>query len=417
MNVLLLNAHSPQNAGDLAILQESLACLRIACPSAKITVTINDDRGALPPDVRYIPSLTRWLVQLKANGEWRWRKPLAIPYIAGLLCCIVLYRCFGLRLRFGKASRRQLLDAYYTADLVAVIGGGHLYARHALNIAFLWLWCSLAFALALGKPLIFLPQSFGPLPGRLQRSLLRLVLNRSTLIAAREYQSLHFLSSIGVRQRVLVLPDLAFAMHNAGHAELALQSAPGPLIGLTLMDWGGQNASFQHQSKYELAVVALIEHLQQQYAASILLFAQCTGPTPDQDDRRIARRIAAALHNPASITVVDAVLSPGELQAAYSQLDLLVATRMHSAIFALTTNTPVLLVSYLHKSVGLMGLLGLNRYVLDIATIDAEHLCTRFDQVWCDREHIRRYLAKRIPALRTTLAHLPVLIQQSLQQL
>jgi colanic acid/amylovoran biosynthesis protein len=413
MNILLLNAHSPQNAGDLAILQESLACLRTAYPHASITVTINDDRGPLPSDARYIPSLTRWLVQLNAAGVWRWRKPLALPYAGLLLLFVLCYRLFGWRLQPRAAEHRQLVDAYYTADLVAVIGGGHLYARHRFNIAFLWLWLGLALVLLLGKPLILLPQSFGPLPGRIQRSLLRWLLQRSHLIVAREYRSLAFLAEIGLRRRVLVLPDLAFAMHNAGGAEPTIQSRPRPLIGLTLMDWGGQNASFRHQSEYELAIVALIEHLQRQYAARIMLFAQCTGPTPDQDDRRIAHRIIAALPQRESVTLVDAVLSPGELQAAYRQLDLLVATRMHSAIFALNNAVPTLVVGYLHKSVGLMELLGLSRFVLDIEAVDAQSLCAAFDQLWAERAHVRTRLVGQVSALRATLAQLPRLIQQS----
>lgn len=412
MNILLLNAHSPQNAGDLAILQESLACLREAYPRSEITVTINDDRGSLPPDATFIPSLTRWLVSLDDNGDWHWHKSLAVPYTALLLVWALCYRWFALRLYPRQSNRRRLIEAYYNADLIAVIGGGHLYARHSLNIAFLWLWVGLAFAILLRKPLIFLPQSFGPLPGRLQRGLLAWLLNRSQLIVAREYRSLAFLAEIGVKQQVLVLPDLAFLQANSTHYALPVDVQQRPLIGLTLMDWGRQNAHFQNQRGYEQAIIALILHVRQQYNANILLFAQCTGPTLEQDDRHIARRIIAALPDPTRVTLVDAVLSPTELQYAYSQLDMLVATRMHSAIFALNNAIPVLVIGYLHKSVGLMEVLGLPQAVLDINEVDAVNICDTFDQVWGSHSSIHDQLIERIPAVRTTLAQLPNLIRE-----
>jgi colanic acid/amylovoran biosynthesis protein len=420
MNILLLNAHSPQNAGDLAILQESLACLRAACPGVAITVAINDDdRQGLPAGATYVASLSRWLMRVGPVGEWRWRKPLALPYAVWLLLAALAHRLAGRRMLPRDAERRRLMHAYYDADLVVVIGGGHLYARHALNIAFLWLWLGLALALLLGKPLMLLPQSFGPLPGRIQRGLLRWMLDRSALVVAREYRSLRFLAEIGLRRRALVLPDMAFGMPAAGRCganplvERTLSGAGRPLIGLTLLDWGAQNPGFHNQRGYEEAILALISHLQRCYGAAIVLFAQSYGPIAAQDDRHIARRIAAG--SPATVALIDAALSPVELQAAYSRLDLLVATRMHSAIFALSAGVPALAIGYLHKSAGIMEMLGLERHVLDIDTIDATRLCAAFDRLWEERAAVRERLAARIPAMRAMLRDLPALLQQSLR--
>jgi colanic acid/amylovoran biosynthesis protein len=367
--------------------------------------------------------LSRWLVRVGPSGEWRWRKALALPCATWLLLAVSLRRLAGRRWLPRGAERRRLICAYYDADLVVVIGGGHLYARHAFNIAFLWLWFGLALALLLGKPLVLLPQSFGPLPGRLQQRLLRWLLDRSALVAAREYRSLRFLAGIGLRRRVLVLPDMAFGLS----APVANSTPPlresalvheerRPSIGITLLDWGAQNASFRNQRGYEAAILALIEHLQRHHHATIVLLAQSCGPIAAQDDRHIARRIAAAAC-PETISVIDAALSPEALQAAYGQLDLLVATRMHSAIFALSAGVPALVIGYLHKSAGIMEMLGLEDHVLDIDTLDAAQLCTAFDRLWDERAAVRAQLATRVPAMRATLQRLSALLRQSLQTL
>lgn len=425
MKVLILNAHSAQNAGDLAILRESIACMRHAFPQADLMITMNDELSdLLPTDAVFVGSFTRWMMRVDAHGEWRWRKSLVPLYALLLILASLLYRLTGLQLLPRLPERRDLLRAYYAADVVAVIGGGHLYARHAANIAFVWLWLGIALAVLMGKPLIFLPQSFGPLPGALQQGMLRWLLSRSALVVAREYRSLRLLAEIGMRRRVLVLPDLAFADDTTGAESLlvpevaALAAQDQPLVGLTLMDWQGQNPQFRNQRSYEAAVLALMRHVHERYGARVVLFAQCTGPTAAHDDRIIARRLLAEARAQGidSVDFVDAALSPEQLKAAYARLDLLVATRMHSAIFALSRNVPALAIGYLYKSVGIMEMLGLERHALDIATIDREKLCAGFDVIWSERDEIRRRLSTRIPKFQGTLAHLPLLIRGSVEE-
>lgn len=423
MNILLLNAHSPRNAGDLAILHETLSCLHTAFPGCNITVAINDPGDdSLPASAAYVPSLTRWLVTLGANGSWRWRKPQA-PFLAvWLFIAAALYRATGTRLRPRGSGRNALMAAYYGADLVAVIGGGHLYAPHAFNIAFLWLWVGLACAVIMGKPLVLLPQSFGPLPGRIQRGLLRWLINHSTLVAARELVSLQLLAEIGVRRRVLLLPDLAFTAAEATPTALAAKlpalcaarGSSGPLVGVTLMDWGGQHTRFGNQARYEEAMAALIVHIIERYEAQVALFAQCSGPTVHQDDRIVAARIAARLPEHALIRA-DIALPPDLLKAAYGQLDALVATRMHSAIFAQSAGVPTLAIGYLHKSTGIMQQIGLPHHVLDITEADEARAIRHFDALWAERDTVRAHLAARIPAMQHTLAHLPELLRTELQ--
>lgn len=424
MRILLLNAHSPQNAGDLAILQQTIACLEAAFPGHTLTVTISDrSRQGLPEDPIYIDSLTRWLVQDRPNGEWRWRKSMAPLYATWLFVAALLYRVMGWRWLPRRPERRQIMTAYYDADCIAVIGGGHLYARHALNIAFLWLWLGIALAVLMGKPVVLLPQSYGPLPGTFQRHLLRWLLEHCALVVSREYRSLEFLGEAGVRSQVPVFPDLAFSLAEA--SEEQVQEAMMPylstlvessiMVGMTVMDWSGQNPRFQRQQHYEAALVALIRHIRQRYDARIVLFAQCTGPTTAQDDRVITRRLLAAIDGDPGVIFVDRPLSPDLLKGAYRSLDLLVATRMHSAIFALSTGVPTLAIGYLHKSIGIMEMLGVARYAVDIDTISAEHILPAFDALWAKRYEVRRHLNTRIPAMQTTLAYLPPLIRQSAQ--
>lgn len=421
-NILLLNVHSGQNAGDRAILEQTLALLHEAFVDPRITVAINDREYVdLPPGPRYVGSLMHWVLRVDAAGEWHWRKALALTYGPWLALAALAYALTGRQWLPRDFERRQLWRAYYAADVAVVIGGGHLYARRAFNISFVWLWLGIALAIIMRKPVIMLPQSYGPVPGRAQRAMLRWLIRRSALVTAREYTSVGLLAEVGGATSVLVLPDLAFRAADAPVAQLeavlpqliVLRSQPQPLIGLTLMDWGAQNPDFTHQARYEAAMIALIERLHEKYRANIVLFSQCTGPVAAQDDRHLARKIAAAVAAPTF--VVEQPLAPDVLKAAYHQLDALVATRMHSAIFALSNAVPTLAIGYLHKSEGIMRALGLGRYVLDIRAVDAAMACAAFDRLWAERDATRQLLARRMPMVQATLAHLPQLIRSALR--
>jgi colanic acid/amylovoran biosynthesis protein len=123
----------------------------------------------------------------------------------------------------------------------------------------------------------------------------------------------------------------------------------------------------------------------------------------------------AAFDGDPGVTFVDRPLSPAVLKGAYRSLDLLVATRMHSAIFALSSGVPTLAIGYLHKSLGIMEMLDVARHVVDIDTISTEQILQAFDTLWAERSDIRRHLNTRIPAMQTTLAYLPTLIRQSVR--
>ncbi len=421
MNILLVNPHSPQNAGDLAILQEALHYLGEAYPGATITYTINDAEPAdwLPKDITHLPSFVQWITHRTPDGGWRWRKWLAPGWMLWLLIASIAYRWFKIRLLPSSPRRASLMNHYYDADLIVAFGGGYLYARHSFNIAFLWIWLGMALGIIMNKPLILLPQSFGPVQGKFQRKLLCWLVERSRVAIAREQESVTFLQAIGVQKTVPLLPDLAFSTSESAAEEIEAVLAPywgdidpeRPVIGMTLMDWGAQNPNFAHQENYEQSIMELIAHVQTVYAAQIVVFIQCFGPTKDQDDRWIARQIAQKAGS--SIIVIDTPLTPNLLKAAYRRLDALVATRMHSAIFALSVETPTLVIGYLHKSKGIMKMVGLSDYILDINAVQPMKLIQQFDNLWLHRIEITDKIHECIPLIQQHLLEIIPLLRSN----
>lgn len=423
MKVLLLNPHSPQNAGDLALLQTGIKQIREAFPGSEIVFTINDPHPIefLPVDVPFIMSLIHCKTQLIVNVERRWRKWLMISLLCWLLIVSLLYRWFGIRFSPKNNDYRILLQHHYDANITISIGGGYLYSTKAFDLNFFWVWLGTALPIFMGKPLFLMPQSFGPVIGRVQCHMVQWLVDRTCWVAAREPESITFLQAIGVKKSILLLPDTAFIADEVEYDHMAQIVAPflpkqngkRPIIGMTLMDFGAQNQIFMKQQDYEQAILILIQHINRQYNAVIVLFAQCFGATPPEDDRIIARRIATQIDSSVSLCVVDAMLTPSVLKAAYRSLDVLVATRLHSAIFAFDTHTPSLVIGYLHKSLGLMNMLDMSDYQIDIGAVDSDMLCKKFDMLWQQRELISNHLEHRIHELHNDLDTLPRLMREA----
>jgi colanic acid/amylovoran biosynthesis protein len=376
MNILILNVHSALNLGDDAIMHATLRGLDERYPDATITVAANDpDSWRKFSRVRVVGSLTTWVVE-RDGGRWHWNKSRLALYMVLLPLVASAYRWLRVKWLIGTPAQRELLTAYYTADLVLSCGGGNFYAHRSLSVAYLWSLATLWLALALGKRTILLPQSIGPVVGRFQRGLARRVFNRPARILLREQRSAKFLAGLGLRRDPIVLADLAFALPPAT-AGPSLPDAHGAQlrIGVTVIDRGAQERSFTHQAAYEEMLVKLLIQIQQEFQAQLYIFVQCYGPTPDQDDRRCARRVYARVReHTGAVTLMPDFHDALDIRAAYQQLDGLIGTRMHTGIFALSQALPVVLIGYQPKAVGTMALFGLEQYCPDMASITGDEL-------------------------------------------
>ena len=394
MNILLINNHSIENAGDYAILLETLRVLEQSFPGARVALSFNEPeaaRAALPGYPIYRAPLA-WSLWLDRQRSFhllpRWRRLLLL---AALVMGALLYRLGGRWPAWlpGR-EQRELLHAYAESDLVLACGGGYIYApgpNQGIAGVFTQTILGCLLALLMGKPLVLLPQSIGPLHDDLQRRLTRWLVRGARLTFVREGESLRLLERLGCAERALLAPDMAFGMASGAPAEAARlleallpSERRGPLVGMTALNWSGQNYTFEGQSAYEQALLGCIDALTAQ-GATVVLFTQCAGPSDTEDDRLVSARLRAQAACPARVLLIDRPLPPDLLQAAYGQMDYFIGTRMHSVILALNAGVSALAVGYLHKTRGVLGDLGLAERCLDITSVSADELVGAFERL------------------------------------
>jgi len=402
MRVLIVNVHSARNLGDDAIMQATLRGLKTAFPDVQITVAANDPESwQRYSTIRVIGSLATWVAD-PARGAWRQRALLMPVTLALLAGAALLYRLSRCRWVWGTSHQRQLLAAYYDADLVLSCGGGNFYAHRPISPALVWALLSLGFALALRKPVVMLPQSIGPIAGSVQRLLARWVFAGARLIMVREPRAMAFVrETLRVKTPVVLLPDLAFGLAVGMRGETSTAPAPHPRIGVTAIDRGAQDPGFGGQSHYEQTLVALLAQLANRHEARIHIFCQSYGPSPDQDDRPVALRLSEALRQAGvDVTLRADFREAGELVSAYSHLDMVIGTRMHTGIFALAAGVPVLLIGYQPKACGMMTTLGLERYCCDIQDVNVSLLYDLACEILAAEAELRSVIRGRLADLR-----------------
>ncbi|RJQ09092.1 MAG: polysaccharide pyruvyl transferase family protein [Bacillota bacterium] len=301
---------------------------------------------------------------------------------------------------------RETLRAFRRAAVVISKGGGFIFAEPTLRSSFRLRrnLFPLSLASRFGVPFVLYGQSIGPFATRRQAALARRVLDGARLILVRESLSARTLAELGVAAPVRVVPDLAFGLGSApptkAEAVLRRHRVPlgAPLLGVTVREWG------EATPRYVSAMADAVASLAREAGVHAIVWPQCTGPGPLEDDRRTGRALRRVLEERGQegvkVTVVEEELPAAVLKACYGRMDAFVATRFHSAIFALSGGVPTLVVGYWGpKAEGIMGSLGLEEWVLPMTGVTPEGLTSALLGLWEHRREVGRLIGERLPAV------------------
>ncbi len=412
--ILVTNVHSARNAGDRVLLEVTLAELQAQFPRSQITVAMNDLRSYEPNHgVQLVGSLMHWFQD--DEGNWRLAAVLAAPWLLlQALVFALIWRWTHRKLPLpGAGMRRQLLYAYADADLVVSCPGNFFFSGAGQGVPFFLAVLAFAYGWLIGKPLYMMPQTIGPLRRRREQRAMRWLLDRVRLVLLRDETSEAMIKAIGLRHpRCRVFPDVAFLYQGAddlallAQAQAALPEMPRPWLGVTVINWSGHDRHHARPEQYEGAVAAALRAFLHAHGGSAILFPQVCGPSEAEDDRPPARRIATQLRSEGlSVVALTNEATPAQLQTAYGQMDLVLGTRLHSNILALTAGTPVLAIAYQYKTHGVMRLLGLGDWVIDIAQATPETVTAGLERLWQERVALRAQLQQTLSHVRSQ-AHL-----------
>lgn len=259
--------------------------------------------------------------------------------------------------RFGveAVSRddfRAIWRAAGSADLILSGGGSLLQDVTSLKSLFYYL-AVLTMAKSRRKPAMIYAQGIGPIMGPIGRTMIRSVCNRLDAITVRDPDSAALLGRLGVRRPpVTVTADPAIALGagdaDAGRALLRAGGVDGsgPLIGVSVRNWQARDARFVP------SLAQALDELAQRSGGHVLFFPMQVG-----SDVRAAETVRTHMRAPA--TVLTAPYGYQEVRNLVAALDLVIGLRFHALVFAATSGTPMVGLSYDPKNDSFLRSIGL----------------------------------------------------------
>ena len=405
-NVLFLNTHSALNAGDAGIVLAQVRFFRQRFPGIRISITSRtprlDEPFYAPWGIRVLSPLVPVpsLYSGPINKIWNVLKEGA-----------------------SVSAKARLITEIQKSELVVASGGGYFYSHHGRipGPMFFQNYLPLKLASFFGKPVMFFPQSFGPMHNPVASRLVKDLLRGPNIVKifVRENISAEYLrrllaleNSLG---KIVPCPDFAFLLdhvHSRG-GEIRMPTLPRPVVAVTLRTWdfpgaGTAKEKKERQRQYFSFFEDISRRIIADWGGSVLILPQVRGPGLYEDDRIISRALEEKLRarSPRGrvhyLDLPDYV-SPSALVQLLSQVNLLIATRFHSAIYALLAGRPVLVLAYQPKSSGMMDSLGLGRYCLGITDVDAQQALRLAQEVLEHPAPLRRKIEDRVAGARRAI--------------
>ena len=265
-------------------------------------------------------------------------------------------------------------------------------------------------------PVFHLPQAWGPFENSESRSLATRVIQHATLAYARDRQSHDWLRTLPSfdEKKVRLASDIAFTFKGAGPEvgeallrSLGLAVAGEPLVGIVPNMRVYERAEGSGLANaYVQRLLSLTRHFAERRQCRVLLMPHeiREGSSARADDRVLCRLIAEAAGTPDRVVAALGNYRAEELKALIGGVDLLVSSRFHSLVGAMSLRRPVVALAWSHKYHELMGSVGLGEYVADYDALPEQELIDLCDRAWEDRDGLRACLNAGVPAHEASAA-------------
>jgi polysaccharide pyruvyl transferase WcaK-like protein len=417
--IVLTATWSYFNKGDMLVLASTIDLVRRLYPKSKVSIVAPDCESYVWAslndrcfkDIDTHPTLTRIRpfrdVRRGCSMQRRFTRHLfdSLPssfWIAALVCFVSIFPVLYLTSEFRKTLR-----TLSEASLILWCSGNLFFAPkgYGLLSTFEEMFTLFLCKMMLRKATIFAPISLGPIESATTRTLLKNLLNKVDYILLREAESYEYVRTIGVtNSNIGVSTDSAFMYE----LELPLRrfdaEKPPLVVGVTpiLATPSGIEATEQCLE----AIAVFLRNLMDKGSRIVLLPF-----SPIECDSTATEYILNSLGPARNVVKHElAYLNSEELLRRVSEVDILMAMRLHSVIAASLIGIPsIAIVGQKNKFWGILRRLKMEDYALDLESLTDESLELKFARLLQDMDTIRSRLREIVPRMRedaTSLRHL-----------
>lgn len=282
---------------------------------------------------------------------------------------------------------KGVFNAIKNANLF-ISGGGSLLQDITSTRSLLYYLALIKLAKIFNKPVMIYANGIGPIDRVVNRYLTKKALNGVDLITVRDNNSMEFIKDLGVsNNNIKVTADPVFTLEAAPKDRInqifTKENIPhnGKFIGVSIRKWSN--------SKNLTTIISqAIKSIIKEYKANIILI-----PMHYPEDLEISKEIQDIVDEE-NCYIIAGKYNVEEIMGIINELEIIIAMRLHSLIYAATQEIPMVGLSYDPKVDGILRSLNMD-YICNVESLDYNELLGKVDYVWTNRSALKEELKRQ----------------------
>lgn len=407
--ILILGAtYGTGNMGVDALLSGTIASIQKSLPLAEIVLldfnkeskvfSVPSAGGGVPAQIPLVNLRFSWKLWLGNNGF-------------RLLMMGVLFRLIPLRaVQRWLVSSHPALGTIRKASFALSLAGGDSFSDIYGFRRLLYVCLPQLLVLAMGRPLILLPQTLGPFKAGWARLLGRFLMARATKVYSRDHESLKIARELlgnVAPGHLAYSQDMAFALlplaPDSGLPAWATKSGKA-LVGLNvsgLLFMGGYTRSnmFGLEGDYPELMRELVRWFTREANANVVLVTHVTGHESDATAcRELHEELAAECDG--KLFLADPGYDHRQIKHLIGQCDFFLGARMHACIAALSQGVPAVGLAYSRKFAGVFESVDVGDLVVDLRSVKSTDALAKIADLYERRADFAGRLRSTAPVAR-----------------
>ncbi|MCF6465473.1 polysaccharide pyruvyl transferase CsaB [Clostridium sp. Cult2] len=266
-----------------------------------------------------------------------------------------------------------------------ISGGGSLLQDITSTRSLLYYLTLMKLAKKFGKPIMVYANGIGPIDRKLNRFLTRKTLNKVDLITLRDEDSKIFLENLGVENsNIFVTADPVFTLEPSEDKIideiLNKENVPWdkPLVGVSVRNWINEENLIPNVAK-------AIDYVIENYKVNVVLI-----PMHYPEDLSISNRILERVTSQ-NCYIISNKYNVEDIMGIIKRLEIIVAMRLHSLIYAATQNVPMVGIVYDPKIEGFLKSINMGN-MCPVEDVKDTRLIANIDYVWQYRQDLKKEL-------------------------
>lgn len=371
--ILITNAFGPQNRGDHELLQRLL----------ELIIKNGKDEGSIVilttnpiESQKEFPQHTSLKSAFYKPSSLLESVKLGFDSLFWLFCSYLPF----LEMFLSK-ERKEKLQLYKNADLIVMCPGGYMYSNKlALYVN---IFNCLPFKRIKGK-IIAAPMSVGPFHNTFDKILCKYILSKVDEVFMRESYSLNLVREMGV--------DAKFCHDLAWISDSSIDSVgswDGHYVG-TVIDWEYPNLdSIYYKERFISEYIVAATILAEKSGKPFIIYNQVGDGSGFSADEILINEIVK--RGKGQIVFDSSAGTPYLLKSKIKSSKGLIASRFHSALFAIQALTPFCSIAYQPKAEYILKDLNLSNLCFDISSFRGEDIADKLMNI-DKKENTRRLL-------------------------